>query len=103
MIDAGRRPVLGFGVGGGHDAIAVDVPFCEGDTLLMFSDGLVERRRAVIDEGIARLADIVVELGGLPVQQLCDQIVVRMREYTGTDDDVVLLVVRRSSSASRLV
>ena len=80
VIDAGRRPVLGFGVGGGRDAIAVDVPFCEGDTLLMFSDGLVERRRAVIDEGIARLDDIVAELGELPVQPLCDQIVMRMRE-----------------------
>jgi phosphoserine phosphatase RsbU/P len=68
-----------------------------GETLLLYTDGLVEQRHdgrhSTIDEGISRLRAELAELGGVPVEQLCDDLLGRVLPGPA-DDDVALLAVR---------
>ena len=63
------------------------------DTVLLYTDGLIEHGRTGLDEGIAELAAAAHELAGLPVDQLCDQLLARLLP-DHADDDVALLAVR---------
>jgi two-component system, chemotaxis family, sensor kinase Cph1 len=64
-----------------------------GDTLLLYTDGLVERRDQVFDDGIELLRSALADLRGLPVEQLCDSLLARL--LTGrAEDDVALVAVR---------
>jgi serine phosphatase RsbU (regulator of sigma subunit) len=64
-----------------------------GSTVLMFTDGLVERRHEDLDTGLARLRAVVAELAGCPLDVLCDQVVERL-VHGRPDDDVALVAVR---------
>jgi GAF domain-containing protein len=67
-------------------------PFDARDTLLLFTDGLVERRDEHIDVGLGRIRQ---EAGRLAVGDLCaalDTLVERVRSADG-DDDVTALAV----------
>jgi serine phosphatase RsbU (regulator of sigma subunit)/PAS domain-containing protein len=64
-----------------------------GATVLMYTDGLVEGPDLPLDDGVARLATLLAELGELPLGKLCDQLVNRMRPR-GSEDDVALVAVR---------
>ena len=62
-----------------------------GSTLLLYSDGLVERRAESLDDGIARLAALFADQGGVGPEQLCDLLVATVGPDSA--DDVVLLVL----------
>jgi PAS domain S-box-containing protein len=64
-----------------------------GSTLLLFTDGLVERRDADLDAGLAALRAAVADLGGAPLEELCDTVLTRLVPRAG-EDDVALLAVR---------
>jgi serine phosphatase RsbU (regulator of sigma subunit) len=64
-----------------------------GGTLLLYTDGLVERRDRDLDAGIAELVRVLGGLTELPLQQLCDRLLERMY-LPDTEDDVALLAVR---------
>jgi sigma-B regulation protein RsbU (phosphoserine phosphatase) len=64
-----------------------------GDTVLLYTDGLVEHGHTALDDGLARLTDALAELHHLPLEQLCDQLLERMLTCQA-DDDVALLAVR---------
>ncbi|TFV58577.1 GAF domain-containing protein [Geodermatophilus sp. DF01-2] len=64
-----------------------------GDTLLFYTDGLVEQGRTGIDEGTARLVDAVRELGPVPPDRLCDALTERIVGRR-PDDDVAIVAVR---------
>jgi serine phosphatase RsbU (regulator of sigma subunit) len=65
----------------------------DGDTLLLYTDGLVERREEDIDDSLALLVSTVDGLHADSLDDLCDAVLDRMaaRDH---DDDVVLLAVR---------
>lgn len=66
-----------------------------GETLLLYTDGLVERRTEIIDEGLARLARVAAG-GSRNLEDLCDRV---LRE-AGPDlivDDIALMALRRTS------
>ncbi|MEI4271813.1 SpoIIE family protein phosphatase [Klenkia sp. LSe6-5] len=64
-----------------------------GATVLLFTDGLIERRRADLDDGLARLTDALTALTGSTLDALCDGIVERL--VAGhPEDDVALVAVR---------
>ena len=63
-----------------------------GSTLLLFTDGLVERRGTSIDEGLQRLATVAMDCGQ-DIEAFCDQLLCSMVE-DDTADDVALLVIR---------
>ncbi|MFI6416176.1 PP2C family protein-serine/threonine phosphatase [Streptomyces sp. NPDC050842] len=63
-----------------------------GDTLLLYTDGLVERRHDGLDEGLARLAAEAERLADLAPDLLVDEL---LSTATGdTDDDTSIVVVR---------
>jgi PAS domain S-box-containing protein len=64
-----------------------------GETLVLYSDGLVERRGESIDDGIARLRGIAVH-GPAEPQDLADHILRALLPGAGGEDDIALLVVR---------
>jgi sigma-B regulation protein RsbU (phosphoserine phosphatase) len=64
-----------------------------GDTVVFYTDGIVEYGRSGIDEGIARLTAALGKLTGRSAAELCDQLLARI--VTGrTDDDVAILALR---------
>ncbi|MFC3688750.1 SpoIIE family protein phosphatase [Aquipuribacter hungaricus] len=63
-----------------------------GATLLLFTDGLVERRGAHLQAGLDWLARAVGELVHLPLDELCDAVLGQVGSRV--EDDVVVLAVR---------
>jgi serine phosphatase RsbU (regulator of sigma subunit) len=59
--------------------------------VLLYTDGLVERRGADLDAGLAWLLEVVRAHAGAGPEELCD---VLMAEARNLDDDLVLLAVR---------
>ncbi|WP_457071591.1 MULTISPECIES: SpoIIE family protein phosphatase [unclassified Modestobacter] len=64
-----------------------------GATVLLYTDGLIERRDADLDTGLDRLRTALAELAERPLQQLCDELIERLVEGK-PDDDVALVAVR---------
>ncbi|MEU7075554.1 SpoIIE family protein phosphatase [Streptomyces narbonensis] len=63
-----------------------------GDTLLLYTDGLIERRHDGLDEGLTRLAADVERLADRSPERLVDEL---LTSATGdTDDDTSLVAVR---------
>ncbi|MDY6997223.1 MAG: SpoIIE family protein phosphatase [Actinomycetota bacterium] len=64
-------------------------------TLLLYTDGLVERRRESIDTGIARAADLVLTHGDLALEALADLMMTALAPQDGYRDDVAVLLYRQ--------
>ncbi len=61
-----------------------------GHRLVMYSDGLVERRGAAIDDGINRLAEILTRPGDAPASRIRE-----VMEWDDGHDDVTIVTLRR--------
>jgi CheY-like chemotaxis protein/anti-sigma regulatory factor (Ser/Thr protein kinase) len=72
----------------------------EGSTLILYTDGLIERRADSIDSGLARLKDAAVVRSGYEPERLCDEIVDEFAD--GSLDDLVFLCIRREPLDSRI-
>ncbi|MEU5547075.1 GAF domain-containing SpoIIE family protein phosphatase [Streptomyces sioyaensis] len=70
-------------------------PLAPGSTLLLFTDGLVERRDQDIDTGLDDLAEQAARLATAPLEELCDALISRSRQVF--DDDVAVLALRTPS------
>lgn len=84
---------------GDEDERAGDAHLADDETLLLFSDGLFERRGELIDDSLARLSAVAAGLAHLAPQPLVDRLV---RESVGRGvqaDDVCVIAVRRDPSA----
>jgi serine phosphatase RsbU (regulator of sigma subunit)/DNA-binding response OmpR family regulator/anti-sigma regulatory factor (Ser/Thr protein kinase) len=68
-------------------------PVQPGDTLLVFTDGLVERRQEAISTGFDRLKDALADAPA-DVEALCDHVLQRTVGETPSNDDVALLAIR---------
>ncbi|MFE3996100.1 SpoIIE family protein phosphatase [Streptomyces goshikiensis] len=68
-------------------------PLRPGSMLLMYTDGLVERRDRDMDAAVAQLIALLVRHGDRPLDELLRRINNRMAE-TPPEDDIVLLAVR---------
>jgi serine phosphatase RsbU (regulator of sigma subunit) len=70
------------------------VAFCAGDTLVAFTDGLIERRDEDITDGQERLRRAIGGLVGPDLGVSLDELVQEVRDPS-RDDDVAVLAVRR--------
>jgi serine phosphatase RsbU (regulator of sigma subunit) len=68
-------------------------PLSPGATVLLYTDGLVERRDRDIDAGTDELLSVLRECAGVPLDQLCDRVLQRMF-LPDAEDDVAVLAVR---------
>jgi len=62
-------------------------------TLLLFTDGLIERRGASLDHGLEQLRAALTDLAAAPLDELCDTLLARLAPDAG-EDDIALLAVR---------
>ncbi|MEU4212943.1 SpoIIE family protein phosphatase [Streptomyces sp. NPDC026206] len=69
-----------------------------GETLLLFTDGLVEQPGSDLDEGMQQLTGIVRE-GPYELQKLADMLCEAVGERVGEDDMAVLLLRRQGAGA----
>jgi PAS domain S-box-containing protein len=68
--------------------------FPVGSTLVLFTDGLIERRTESIDVGLARFAAAAREAGQLPVREMCEHLVEQLLAAQRQRDDLAVLAVR---------
>jgi serine phosphatase RsbU (regulator of sigma subunit) len=66
-------------------------------TVLLFTDGLIERRGRTLDDGMACLVVQLRALAGRPVEEMCDALLEGMVQGT-PQDDVALVAVRLGAS-----
>jgi serine phosphatase RsbU (regulator of sigma subunit) len=66
-----------------------------GTTVLLYTDGLVERRGQPLEVGVARLEQVLTELvdAGLDLEQMCDALLRRLVPAR-PEDDVAIVAVR---------
>ncbi len=88
--DEPTGPPLGTG---GWMHASGSVPLGPGSTAVLYTDGLVERRDADLDEGITSLAGALAGATGSP-QVVCDRLVRSAGVTADHDDDVAVLVLQ---------
>ena len=89
----GPRPELLLGVDDSTRRREFEVTLDPGSTLVLYTDGLVERRDQDLDAGLDRLRAALEELAGRDLDDLCDELLDRMLPGE-SDDDVALVAVR---------
>ncbi len=75
----------------------IEVPFPPRATLVLYTDGLVERRGRPIDEGVSALAEVVRRHLALDVEQLADAILDELRAEDTAPDDTALVIARSTT------
>ncbi|SDG45395.1 SpoIIE family protein phosphatase [Klenkia brasiliensis] len=90
--DGGRADLL-LGVDPGAPRREHEAVLDRGSTVLLYTDGLVERRDQVFDEGIEALQRLLGGLAGRPVEQLADTLLADLLPERA-EDDVALVAVR---------
>jgi serine phosphatase RsbU (regulator of sigma subunit) len=70
------------------------VPYTPGDTLVLYTDGLIERRGEDIDAGLHRLTDTLADNPRTSPNRLADTLLHRLGVSGGGDDDIALIVAR---------
>jgi serine phosphatase RsbU (regulator of sigma subunit) len=89
-IEGGLSTPLGVAANGRRPAAAVRLE--PGSLLLLYTDGLVERRDASIADGMDRLA-LAARAAARDPEAFCDAVVAEMLGTEGPADDVALLAV----------
>ena len=64
-----------------------------GSTVLLYTDGLVERRDQLFDDGIEHLRTELSALRDVPIAELADRLLARVLPDRA-EDDVALIIVR---------
>ncbi len=98
LLDQGRSPALALAPGRPRGEAAVLIP--EEATLLLYTDGLVERRGLGLDVTTRQAAALLQDGYQTPVAQLADQILADLAPAPGYEDDVVLLLYSRPAPFS---
>jgi PAS domain S-box-containing protein len=89
-LEEGRSPPLCAVDGGIRPEAAVRLPV--GSTLLLYTDGLVERRGTSLDARLEQLRVSLVRHAGLPFENLGDALISDLLGGDPIDDDVALLM-----------
>jgi anti-sigma regulatory factor (Ser/Thr protein kinase) len=69
-----------------------------GSTLMLFTDGLVERKGQSIDAGINSATEVLTNTLGSPVDAIADAVLRELAPPEGYDDDVAIVIHRRPPS-----
>jgi serine phosphatase RsbU (regulator of sigma subunit) len=93
LEDAGSLPLA---VQDDLDRPEADAVLTPGSTLLLYTDGLIERRDQVLDEGMDRAVEVVTGGRHLPPAELADRLTEQLLA-DAPDDDVAFLLYRSGS------
>jgi serine phosphatase RsbU (regulator of sigma subunit) len=95
FLEAAPETLLGAGREARRSSVGVALP--PGSTLLLYTDGLVERRDRSFDVMLAELRAAAAPFAGAPVDRLCDEMLDRFAAKPF--DDVCLLAIRAPGPA----
>ena len=99
-LDLAQAPPLGFAAP--EAVVEGRLALPARATLLAYTDGVIERRDQVIDEGIERLESAFASADpGLAAGELVDKLIHEVAEVTAADDDVALVVMPLPGEAGR--
>jgi serine phosphatase RsbU (regulator of sigma subunit)/anti-sigma regulatory factor (Ser/Thr protein kinase) len=84
---------LPVGVRTGHDYHSCRYPFPTGSRLLLYTDGLIERRRESIDEGFERLTVAAKDAAARTDSSFADRVYRTLVDETPLEDDIALLAI----------
>lgn len=90
-------PPLGIQLGA-FDERTIEIG--EDDVVVLYSDGLVERRRESLDVGLERLRGVLSRSAAQDATSLCDDALAKVLS-DDAEDDVALLVIRRLATSGR--
>jgi len=62
-----------------------------GTTVVLYTDGLIERRGVPVAEGLAWIVEVLRDCHRMGVEELCDHL---LRSSVAAEDDIALLVLR---------
>ena len=90
-----EQPELMLGLDPSTDRSESVMTLSRGTTVLLYTDGLVERRDQLLDDGVAKLSAVVAELvaRSVSLDTMCDELLRRMLPER-PEDDVALVAVR---------
>jgi serine phosphatase RsbU (regulator of sigma subunit)/anti-sigma regulatory factor (Ser/Thr protein kinase) len=91
-LDDGRTIPVGLRPDRPRPEAHVTVP--PGATLLLYTDGLVERRDSSLDEGITRASVLIRDVRASTLDDVADQIMTRLAPSSGYQDDVAVVLYR---------
>jgi PAS domain S-box-containing protein len=97
-LEDGRSPPLGTLAGVGRTEASIELS--EQSMVVLYSDGLVERRSEPIDVGLQRLEQAVIRNRHVDPGELCSILIDEMA-LGAYDDDVVVVCVRLLSTESK--
>jgi PAS domain S-box-containing protein len=83
-----------------RDELRVEFP--AGTTLVLYTDGLIERRGESLDVGLQRLTRTAAALHRVDVETMCEHIVSALLPRSEQRDDVAVLCVRLDASPTAL-
>ncbi len=101
LLQDGRRPPLAVR----SFAPRLDEPtgcaaLPPGSLLLLYTDGLIERRSEPLDKGFARLTAAAAGCAKLPAGQACSDLISQMTPGQGYADDVAIIAVRPAGTTA---
>ena len=91
-LEGDVSPPLGVTADANFTETSLDLP--AGATLLLYTDGLVERRDESIQEGLDRLLRVAADHESSDVDDLCDRILSSLIESDHVADDIALVAMR---------
>jgi serine phosphatase RsbU (regulator of sigma subunit)/anti-sigma regulatory factor (Ser/Thr protein kinase) len=95
-LSEAASPPVGVSTTGQYVESSVDL--APGSTLLLYTDGLIERRGVSIQTGLDRLHDLSLTLADRSLDELCDELLGSLLDRAPVEDDVALLVFRIARS-----
>ncbi|MDT5178366.1 MAG: hypothetical protein QOJ95_2564, partial [Mycobacterium sp.] len=98
MLDGGRGLPLALRPGRLRPEVRVTMP--PRATLLLYTDGLVERRGSSMDDGMAQAADVVLGGRAEALDRVADDLMSRLEPGGGYPDDVAMLLYRQPAPLS---
>jgi serine phosphatase RsbU (regulator of sigma subunit) len=96
LLRDGHGPILGLGTA--HGAEPAEVSFGPDDLVVLYTDGLIERRDTAIDDSMDELARLTAGLPGGSIDAVLDAVDPGVGDGGNgahPDDDVAVLVARR--------
>jgi serine phosphatase RsbU (regulator of sigma subunit) len=92
LLEDAHTIALGLRVGWSRPEARLTMP--AGATLMLYTDGLVERRRMLLEDGISRAAAVLESHRTSDLEELADRIMSDLAPNAGYQDDVALLLYR---------